>query len=98
MYFNAGGLNQNTVFLFTDTQIIQEEFLEDINNILNSGEVPGLFEADELEKAIIATRPDAKQAGIPESNRDGIYNFFISRVRSNLHLSICMSPVGDAFR
>lgn len=30
---------KNTVFLFTDTQIVQEAFLEDINNILNSGEV-----------------------------------------------------------
>lgn len=38
MYFNAGCNNENTVFLFTDTQIVQEGFLEDINNILNSGE------------------------------------------------------------
>lgn len=37
MYFNAGCNNENTVFLFTDTQIVQEGFLEDINNILNSG-------------------------------------------------------------
>lgn len=62
------------------------------------GEVPNLFEADELEKAIITTRPAAKEAGISEGNRDGIYDFFIGRVRSNLHLSLCMSPVGDAFR
>lgn len=34
-------------FLFTDTQIISEGFLEDINNILNSGEVPNLWLPDE---------------------------------------------------
>lgn len=37
MYINAGVNNEDTVFLFTDTQIVQEEFLEDINNMLNSG-------------------------------------------------------------
>ncbi|KAK4872624.1 hypothetical protein RN001_014653 [Aquatica leii] len=98
LYFSAGAVNENMVFLFTDTQIVQEEFLEDINNILNSGEVPNLFESDELERVIIASRPPAKEAGISEGNRDGIFDFFIRRVRSNLHLSLCMSPVGDAFR
>jgi len=63
-------------------QIVVEEFLEDINNILNSGEVPNLFEADEYERNIIACRPAAKDAGIPEGNRDAIYDFFINRVRS----------------
>lgn len=33
-----------TTFLFTDNQIIDEIFLEDINNILNSGEIPNLWE------------------------------------------------------
>ncbi|XP_049961962.1 dynein axonemal heavy chain 6-like [Schistocerca serialis cubense] len=98
LYFNAGALNQDTAFLFTDSQIVSEEFLEDINNILNSGEVPNLFESDEYEKVIIASRNDAKEAGIDEGNRDGIFEFFISRVRSRLHLVLCMSPVGDAFR
>ncbi len=58
-----------------------EEFLEDINNILNSGEVPNLFEADEYERIIIGCRPGAKEAGIPEGNRDAIYEFCINRVR-----------------
>lgn len=98
VYFQSGAENENTVFLFTDTQIVQEEFLEDINNILNSGDVPNLFEADEYEKVMTACRPDAKKTGIDEGNRDGIYQFFIKRVRQNLHLSLCMSPVGDAFR
>ena len=98
LYDQAGVKNQNTVFLFTDTQIVVEEFLEDINNILNSGEVPNLFEADEYERLIIGCRPAAKEAGIPEGDRDAIFSFFINRVRNNLHVVLCMSPVGDAFR
>lgn len=60
--------------------------------------MPNLYEADELEKVIIATRPAAKAIGIDEANRDAIYQFFIGRVRNQLHLMICMSPIGDAFR
>ncbi|XP_076248728.1 dynein heavy chain at 16F [Calliopsis andreniformis] len=97
-YFEPGAIAKHTTFLFTDTQIVLEEFLEDINNTLNTGEVPNLYEADELEKVIIGTRPAAKAAGISESNRDGIYQFFIGRVRNQLHLMICMSPIGDTFR
>lgn len=37
LYISTGVKNEDTVFLFTDAQILQEEFLEDINNILNSG-------------------------------------------------------------
>jgi hypothetical protein len=36
-YFNAGAKNEATTFLLADTQIVREEFLEDISNILNSG-------------------------------------------------------------
>jgi dynein heavy chain, axonemal len=83
---------------FSSLKIVQEEFLEDINNILNSGEVPNLFEADEYERMVIGTRPAAKEAGIAEGDRDAIFAFFINRVRNNLHVVLCMSPVGDSFR
>lgn len=32
--------DKRQTFLFSDTQILYESFLEDINNILNNGEVP----------------------------------------------------------
>uniref|UniRef100_A0A803SX01 Dynein axonemal heavy chain 6 n=1 Tax=Anolis carolinensis TaxID=28377 RepID=A0A803SX01_ANOCA len=91
LYKMAGVEDRDMVFLFTDTQIVVEEFLEDINNILNSGEVPNLFEKDELEFVMAATRPKAKEAGI-------VFQYFINRVRQKLHIVLCMSPVGDAFR
>ena len=34
----AGGDNKQAVFLFSDTQIKAEAFVEDVNNLLNSGE------------------------------------------------------------
>ncbi|XP_028284655.1 dynein heavy chain 6, axonemal [Parambassis ranga] len=98
LYKMAGVEGKDMVFLFTDTQIVVEEFLEDINNMLNSGEVPNLFEKDELEQVLAATRPKAKEAGISEENRDEVFQYFISRVREKLHTVLCMSPVGDAFR
>ena len=48
----SAGLKDNPiVFLFSDTQIKEESFLEDINNILNSGDVPNIYAQDELDKA-----------------------------------------------
>eukprot|EP00049_Salpingoeca_infusionum_P016632 m.342064 g.342064 ORF g.342064 m.342064 type:complete len:4133 (+) comp16119_c0_seq2:317-12715(+) len=97
LYNLAGSKGQETVFLFTDTQIVVEEFLEDINNILNSGEVPNLFEPEEIEKFIQPVRPLARAAGVSES-RDAVFQYFINRVRDRLHIVLCMSPVGEAFR
>jgi len=94
---NAGAKNSPTVFLFSDTQIVTETFLEDINNVLNSGEVPNLFEIDELEKIVGMVRPIAKAAGKLET-REAILQHFIYLVRENLHIVLCMSPIGAGFR
>jgi hypothetical protein len=50
LYFTAGVENKPTVFLFVDTQVVEEVFLEDISNILSSGEVPNLYKPDEFEE------------------------------------------------
>ncbi len=42
-----GAEGSPAVFLFTDTQIKEENFLEDIGNLLNTGEVPNMFPIDE---------------------------------------------------
>ena len=47
---------------------------------------------------LAGTRPSAKEAGIAENDRDGVFGHFISIVRNNLHIVLCMSPVGEAFR
>ncbi|KAJ3125643.1 Dynein heavy chain 6, axonemal, partial [Physocladia obscura] len=97
LYRSAGVDGKNTVFLLSDTQIKKETFLEDVNSILNSGEVPNLFEFEEREKILGDVRPIAREKGLPE-DRDSVYQLFINRVRDNLHIVLATSPVGDAFR
>jgi hypothetical protein len=43
----VGAEGKRVVLLFSDTQIKDEAFLEDINNMLNAGEVPNMFPQDE---------------------------------------------------
>jgi dynein heavy chain len=92
----AGRDNQPTVFLFSDTQIKLESFLEDINGILNTGEVAGLFPPDEYTALMEAVRADALEAGCTTDTAQ--WNFFVGRVRTNLHLVLALSPIGDDFR
>ena len=48
----AGKEGKTTVFLLTDTQIKQESFLEDVDGLLNAGEVANLFAIDEKQEII----------------------------------------------
>uniref|UniRef100_A0A803V8V9 Dynein axonemal heavy chain 12 n=1 Tax=Ficedula albicollis TaxID=59894 RepID=A0A803V8V9_FICAL len=74
-----------TVFLITDTQIKEENFLEDIDSVLNTGEVPNIFAADEKQEII-------------EVPLEALFNFTSLLVSSNLHIVVAFSPIGDAFR
>lgn len=48
----SGVENKPISFLFTDTQIIKEQMMEDINNILNSGDVTGIYQEKDYEDII----------------------------------------------
>ena len=52
MLIKAGVDGKPTVFLFSDNQIKEESFVEDINMILNTGDVPNIFPADEKADVI----------------------------------------------
>jgi dynein heavy chain len=97
LYLQAGGEGKPTVFLFNDTQIKQESFVEDINNILSSGEVPNLFGKEDMGEVYDSVRPACKALGIPDT-AENLWNLFVSRTRSNLHVILAMSPVGPALR
>ena len=67
LMIQTGVEGKPTMVLFADTQIKEEAFLEDVNNVLNSGEVPNLFTKDEKNAIAEAMRAAAKKLGIPAS-------------------------------
>jgi dynein heavy chain len=96
--FKASGVKgTQMVFLMTDTQVVDDRFLIYINSILASGWIPGLFAKDEIDGMLGALRNEAKSQGIPDLP-DAMLAFLISRVRTNFHVVLCFSPVGDLFR
>jgi dynein heavy chain len=74
--------------------------VEDINNLLNSGEVPNLFPYDERAAIMEQCRVMAKKAGVTPviETPTELWQFFIQKCRENLHIILCFSPIGEAFR
>lgn len=67
------------VFLFSDTQIKDESFVEDLSNLINTYEVPNLMGSGDLVGIFENIRPKAKQAGM-DGSKDLLYNFFVQEV------------------
>lgn len=65
--------------------------------MLSSGEVPNLYKPEEFEEVKNALSQAAREECILETP-ENIFSFLIDRVRANLHIVLCMSPVGDPFR
>lgn len=99
MLKEAGGQGKDTVFLFTENQMKLEEFLQDIDCLLNLGEVPNIFQIDEkqevLEMVRLAAQGGNRNLDIPPLQ---VFQFFINRCKNKLHLILCFSPIGSSFR
>ncbi|NXK36347.1 DYH7 protein, partial [Piprites chloris] len=96
---SAGVKGLKTVFLISDAQIKEESFLEDVDSVLNSGEVPNLFAADEKQeitegvRALVQT--DSKGE---EFSPLALFAYFVNFCKENLHIVVAFSPIGDTFR
>lgn len=97
LFRKAGVVGQPTLFILTDTQIVNERFLVSINDILSSGYVPELFPDEDKDEIIGKVRAEAKGQGIPDINEE-IWNFFLEKTTKNLHMALCFSPVSQMFR
>ncbi|NWI34931.1 DYH10 protein, partial [Sula dactylatra] len=97
LYQKLGIENKSTVFLFTDAHVAEESFLELVNNMLTSGMVPALFLDDEKDTILSQIGDEATKAGVNPA-KESVWQYFVNKCASNLHIVLCMSPVGDGLR
>lgn len=95
LVMNAGVENKKIVFILRDTDIKHEAFIENINSLLNSGEIPNLHAPDEKDIILENLR---SQRGMSIKSDVERWDCFINNCLNNLHVVLCMSPVGDTLR
>ncbi|XP_053119664.1 dynein axonemal heavy chain 11 isoform X1 [Hemicordylus capensis] len=97
LYIKTGAKNIPTVFLLTDAQVPDERFLVLINDLLASGEVPDLFSDEDVDGIIAGIRNEIRGLGLSDT-RENCWRFFLDRVRLQLKIILCFSPVGSTLR
>ena len=75
------------VLLLNDNNVGHNFILENINNFLSNGEIPGLLETEY-----------AMPMGSLQPSPDLTYDLFVENTKSNLHILFCTSPVGENLR
>ena len=92
------GIQHFTYSDFKNSYVYNFEEMNGITNMLSSGIVPNIYNGDELTKIREEIKREYKKAGHTNEQADAMNEFFFNRVKDNLHICICMSPIGKAFR
>ena len=90
----AGCKGEKICFIFDESNVLGPAFLERMNALLASGEVPGLFEGDEYTSLINMAKENMERDANTEEE---IYKAFIKGVQRNLHVVFTMNPLSPDF-
>ena len=95
MLVEVGANGTKTLFLFDEANALDSSFLERLNALLQSGEIPGLFTGEELVALLAAMRHTIGREGAEApADDESVYRIFIERVREGLHVVFTMNPAG----
>ncbi|XP_041462850.1 dynein heavy chain 8, axonemal-like [Lytechinus variegatus] len=86
----SGTEGKMLTLMFTGRDLKEDVYLDAINSILICGEYPPLFSNDELDGLLQALTPAMKRH-FPNVLVDPM-KFFVSRVKTNLHIILCLPP------
>ena len=85
-------------FIFDEGNVLGSGFLEAMNALLASGEVPGLFDGDDYTALMSACRESAARDGVIIDSEEELWRRFTSIVQRNLHVVFTMNPSGGEWK
>ncbi len=93
----SGCKNETICFIFDESNVLDTSFLERMNALLASGEVPGLFEGAEYSNLMLECKEGARRDGLLLDTEDELYRHFVSQVQRNLHVVFTQNPANEDF-
>ena len=93
----AGCKGEKICFIFDESNVLSTAFLERMNALLASGEVPGLFDGEEYMALINQCKEAAQKDGKIIDTEEELYKNFIFNVQRNLHVVFTMNPSNPDF-
>ena len=88
---NAAVLGKPTLLFVEDHNITKKEFLEMLNSLLSSGEIPGLYRQEEIDSLFGSNADDVRRENYGKS----LYECFVARTQANLRIVLnfdCTHP------
>jgi dynein heavy chain 1 len=86
--------NEKICFIFDECNALSSAFLEAMNALLASGEVPGLFDGDDYTALMSACRESAARDGVIVGSEDELWRrftggkFIVSHSRNNVDTTV----------
>lgn len=91
---------EKLTFIFEESHALGPAFIERMNALLASGEVPGLFEGDEYSQLLNECRTafsNSSSVSISDDNNE-LFARFTKLVQENLHIVFTLNPANPNFK
>lgn len=89
---------EKVCFIFDESNVLSSGFIEAINALLASGEVPGLFDGDEYTALMSAVRESAVRDAVILDSEEELWRHFTTIVQRNLHVVFTVNPSGGDWK
>ncbi|XP_075217843.1 uncharacterized protein LOC142322649 [Lycorma delicatula] len=92
----GGARKRNVTLLISEKAWNKSSFLQDIDVLLNSGEVPNIFAVEEIQEILEIIRLGTERSkGVSDSDPVSMLTKFKINCKKNIHVVICISPFGS---